>query len=423
MLTFVVSCSSTKKIVTPVAEPVVNKPLLVENNDDLYFTDLFKRYPGIMDNVLANRNKWNVQIIYSEINRQANGNPVLTHHYFNRQNAKYFYPASAVKLPVAMLALEKLNELNVKGLNKYSTMITEAGFSGQTAVYNDPNTADGKPSIAQYIKKILLISDNDSYNRLYEFLGQEHINAAMTKKGYAGTQLLHRLSIFLSEEENRRTNPVSFFDSSNQLIVSRPFLYNRQAYTKRNDKIGKAYYSNGQLINRPMDFSSKNKIELNTLHQVLLSLVFPETVNPSQRFNITAEDRRFMLQYMSQHPSESVFPYYDSTYYDAYVKFILYGSEKGKAPENIRIFNKVGDAYGQLTDVAYVVDFEKNIEFMVSATIYCNQDEILNDDKYDYDSIGYPFLKNLGKILYDHELKRKRNFIPDLSSFKFKYDQ
>ncbi|MDP9231009.1 MAG: glycoside hydrolase family 9 protein, partial [Bacteroidota bacterium] len=36
--------------------------------------------------------------------------------------------------------------------------------------------ANGFPSIAQYIKKIFLVSDNDAYNRLYEFLGQQTIN-------------------------------------------------------------------------------------------------------------------------------------------------------------------------------------------------------------------------------------------------------
>ena len=101
----------------------------------------------------------------------------------------------------------------------------------------------------------------------------------------------------------------------------------------------------------------------------------------------------------------------------------MYGSEKGNLPKNIRIFNKVGDAYGQLVDVSYVVDFEKNIEFMVSAAIYCNKDEILNDDKYDYNTIGLPFLKNLGRILYDFETKRKRNFQPDLFPLIFTYDK
>ena len=127
---------------------------------------------------------------------------------------------------------------------------------------------------------------------------------------------------------------------------------------------------------------------------------------------------------MSIHPRESLYPSYDTSEYgDAYVKFILYGSGKATMDDGIRIFNKVGDAYGFLTDVAYVVDFKNNIEFMLSATIYCNSDDIYNDDKYDYDSIGFPFMKNLGKIIYDYELTRVRKNPPDLSAFKMEYKE
>ena len=68
--------------------------------------------------------------------------------------------------------------------------------------------------------------------------------------------------------------------------------------------------------------------------------------------------------------------------------------------------------------MAYIADFDKNIEFFLSAAINCDTDGILNDDKYAYDSIGFPFMKNLGQVIYDHELKRKRTYQPDLSSFK-----
>lgn len=423
ILIFFVSCSPSKKTKAMVADLPIKASEAIENKEDVFFTGLFKQQPGLMDSVLLHRKDWNVQIIYTQINRSANGIPSLTHHYFNRTNARYFYPASTVKFPVVLLALEKLHELKIKGLDKNTTMITEADYSGQTAVYNDPNSSDGRPTVAQYIKKILLVSDNDAYNRLYEFLGQEYINTTLSKKGYTNAQLLHRLNIFLSEDENRHTNPVNFYDSSNQLIYSKPLLFNKQTYAKRNDKMGKGYFSNGLLVNEPMDFSKKNKIELTDLHQILLSLVFPQAVKASQRFNITDADRRFVLQYMSQLPSESVNPSYDSSYYDAYAKFILYGSEKGSLPKNIRIFNKVGDAYGQLVEVAYIVDFEKNIEFMVSAAIYCNKDEILNDDKYDYNTIGFPFLKNLGRIIYEYETKREKKFQPDLSPLIFTYDK
>ncbi|HSZ86546.1 MAG TPA: hypothetical protein VK787_10975, partial [Puia sp.] len=108
---------------------------------------------------------------------------------------------------------------------------------------------------------------------------------------------------------------------------------------------------------------------------------------------------------------------------DAFGKLLYYGSEKATLPKNIRIFNKEGDAYGFLTDVSYFVDFDKKVEFMLSATIYCNSDGILNDDKYDYETVGLPFMKQLGRTIYDFELKRKRNFEPNLYGFKIKYDK
>jgi hypothetical protein len=189
--------------------------------------------------------------------------------------------------------------------------------------------------------------------------------------------------------------------------------------------MGNGFYRGGKLVSGAMDFSKKNRISLEDLHQILISLVFPDKVKPGQHFNITEEDRLFVLKYMSQNPTESAYPPYaadTANYWQAYCKFLLFGAEKGSMPENIRIFNKVGDAYGHMIDVAYIVDYKNKIEFFLSALIYCNSDGILNDDKYDYKTIGFPFMKNLGKVIYDYELKREYKFKPDLSPFTFSYD-
>jgi len=37
---------------------------------------------------------------------------------------------------------------------------------------------------------------------------------------------------------------------------------------------------------------------------------------------------------------------------------------------------------------------------MVSATLLVNKDEIFNDNVYEYDEIGFPFLAELGRQLY-----------------------
>ncbi len=432
------ACNSSKKIQTThsqnISEPIsntttdtiLNKKINEIDNakTDSFFVDILKQYPQYFDSILKNRKAWNVQIIYTEINRDKKNRPHFTDHYFNVDALQYFYPASTVKLPTALLALQKLNELNRTGITKNTSMITEAGYSGQTATYNDPQTADGRPNIESYIKRIFLVSDNEAFNRLYEFLGQQYLNQQLHDKGYEDAQIIHRLEIFLSEDENRHTNPIEFLDSNNNILYNQPLVYNGDAHTKRSDSLGKAYYSNGVLINTPMNFSKKNRISLEDLHHILRSVIFPDDVPEKQKFNLTKDDYEFVHKYMSAFPSESIYPSYDSAEYpDAYVKFLLHGSQKEPLPKSIRIFSKSGDAYGELLDIAYIVDFGKNIEFFLSAAINCNTDGIVNDDKYDYDTIGFPFMKNLGQVIYDYELKRKKRYQPDLSSFKMQYDK
>ena len=75
-------------------------------------------------------------------------------------------------------------------------------------------------------------------------------------------------------------------------------------------------------------------------------------------------------------------------------------------------------AYGTLTDNAYIVDFENDIEFLLSATIHVNENGVFNDDVYEYDKIGLPFLANLGREIYRFERARSRKHVPDLSSLR-----
>ncbi len=391
---------------------------------DTLIAGLMAKHPGMFTDVLNNKNGLSVQIIYTTIDRGKKGKLKFTDHSFRLNGEEYFYPASTVKLPVAILALQKLNELKVPGLNMHSTMITGAEGSRQTEVINDPSASDGRPTIAHYIKKILLVSDNDAFNRLYEFLGQEYINHSLHRMGYTDVQIIHRLEISLTEEENRHTNPVRFADSSGKTIWAKQGEKSQLPYANRNTRMGKGFMRGGQLVNEPFDFSKKNRLGLSSLHSIVRSILFPESVAKEKRFDLTADDYFFLRRYMSMLPQESRWPAYDTAAsWDTYVKFLYYGVEKGAAQPHIRIFNKVGDAYGFLIDAAYIVDYTSNIEFLLSAVIHCNSDGIYNDDHYDYSTTGFPFMKNLGRVIYDYEKNRKRKVKPDLSVFLLNYKE
>ena len=130
---------------------------------------------------------------------------------------------------------------------------------------------------------------------------------------------------------------------------------------------------------------------------------------------MTEEDYAFLYRYLSGRPGESDYPSYDKP--DGYVKFFMFGGEAEKIPSHIHIFNKVGFAYGFLSDIAYIIDTKNQVEFFLSAVIHVNGNQIYNDNQYEYDEVGLPFLEKLGNMIYEHEKSRPKKHTPDLSKF------
>jgi len=386
------------------------------------FVEGLEDYPTLQK-VLADTAKYQVQILYTQIDRNEHGNPLFTTYPFNVDDSRYFYPASTVKLPIALLALEWLEEQQVEGLTLETTMLTDSVRPSQLPAWSDSSAQNGLPSIGHYVKKILLVSDNDASNRLYELLGMDYINRKLREKGLANTVITQRLSFPISPEENRQFNPIRFVDKSGKTLLEIPARQADSAFVVPGfPKLGRAYYKNDTLIQGGMDFAYKNKFSLSDLHGVVQRTIFPEAFVGIERFNLNEEHRNFVLKYMSMLPRESRFPTYDTTeFYDSYSKFFKFGTDKAPIPARFRVFNKTGWSYGHLIDGGYFVDFETGVEFFVSAIVYVNEDQILNDDKYETDEIGLPFFAELGEYLYQLELKRTKQILPDLSRFKLSY--
>ena len=375
---------------------------------------------SLFQQVLLQKNKYRVQIIYTRIDRDSRNKPSFKNFHFNTGDSLYYYPASTVKLPLALLSLEKLNRMHTPGVDRFTAVQYDSSYPGQKTLYKDSTSATGLPSIAQFIRKAFLISDNDAYNRMYEFVGQQEINRILHEKGYSGIRIVRQF-MPMDEEENRHTNQIRFLNADGKTIFTQAPAYNKDSFDfSRKAMLGKGYL-NGKdsLVDEPMNFTRHNHIPLEDLQLLLQSVLFPFSVPEKQRFKLKPGDYAFLYRYLSQFPSETPYPKYDTgIFYDSYVKFFFRGQRK----PSVRIFNKAGWAYGCLTDVSYVVDFKNRIEFMLTATVYTNEDEILNDDKYEYETVGFPFLYLLGQTIYKYDLQRKRKFSPDLKAFRLNYE-
>jgi hypothetical protein len=96
-------------------------------------------------------------------------------------------------------------------------------------------------------------------------------------------------------------------------------------------------------------------------------------------------------------------------YKEFMTNYLYYGAQK-KAVKNpdLEIYNIVGQSYGFLSDISYFQDSKNNVEFFLSAVIYTNTAEVVGNGGYQYETIGFPFLQELGKTIYNFEVKNQK---------------
>ncbi|WP_165903717.1 serine hydrolase [Hymenobacter gummosus] len=370
--------------------------------------------------VVQQAEKYELQIIYTRIDRDVQNQPHFTQYDYRLDERAYFNPASLVKLPVAILSLQKLNELRqqVPALTRRSIMATGVAGRCQTAVpFAAPADSDRVASVGNYIKRMLLVSDNQAYNRLYEFLGQQYLHEQLQALGYPQVRITRRFAP-CDTAANRCTNPITFHEPSGSLIYRQPAACNTSPLSLPLGRVqkGRGYYAGGKLIQRPYDFTTANYLPLQVVNNLLKTVIFPPSAPAAKQPTLTAADISFLQYYLSATPQSSGFrPYAGPEYFAAYKKYLYYGRQRQAQPQpGLRIYNIVGMSHGYLADCAYFFDEKSGIEFMLSAVLYVNADGILNDGQYEYTTMGLPFLAQLGQTVYRLEQHRPRPFRPFL---------
>ncbi len=368
---------------------------------------------------VATHPQYGLQIIYTQINRDAQNLPHFTEHTYHLNSRHYFNPASLVKLPVCILSLEKLHTL--PNVTPRSIMATGTAYRCQTPVpFAAPADSDRTATVGNYIKRMLLVSDNLAYNRLYEFLGQRPLNDRLRELGYPDIRITRRFAP-CDTAANRHTNPITFLTPQADTLYKQPAQFNPISYRSPLGPVhrGRAYQAGRRLIYEPYDFTTANHLPLPAITNLLKTALFPETLPAAQRPRLTPADYAFLRRYLHATPHESGYSLYKALgYFDAYKKYLYYGRNPTLSQEEaLRSYNIVGMSHGYLADVAYFADSLHQSEFLLSAVLYVNADGILNDGAYEYDSVGLPFLAQLGQQIRDYEARRPRQFLPNLTEF------
>jgi hypothetical protein len=306
-------------------------------------------------------------------------------------------------MPVAAFALEKLHSLSVFGIDEFTPILPLSDFQCLGVMKESKAIPQ---TINDLIYKVFVHSDNEAYNYLYEFCGQAYINNRLQEMGFANARIVEKIANCRAEQ-NRITGPIAFYTNQELFhIEGREDKLELIQPLKINAKIGKGYLWNGKYIPAPKDFSGANFLSLKDLHTIMMAIHLPNTIPEKQQFRLTSNDLQLLKKAMSTLPSQF---FADSCFAkqipDNRMKYLF--GQKDTIPAYFKIYNKVGLAHGFISDCSFFEDSKNGIRFALSAVMYVNEDGILNDGKYEYNSIGIPFLRRLGEIVYQYELKKK----------------
>jgi hypothetical protein len=373
---------------------------------------VFAHLPAAQREVLRDPRR-EVQVAVTRIEREADGGVRFATATQGVQRQRWFPAASVVKLPMALLFAEVLEAANL-------------GFNARTVLASPPRSGawDAIEPLAepvwQTLWRMLVISENTPFNRLYDTLGPDRLQARLAALGFSDVRFISRLGspdARLNRQtvdvrvEAPETGPdgelawVPRWSSAGQRAEARRFPFGNAL------KAADWQDERGRVQRGPRDFSTANFLPIEDAHAMLLRLVFPEAVRRSQRWALSAATRLSLLRITGLFPRESPLlatgTHAPTAFGDGFAKFFLFGDREA-APQGLRSFGKTGEAFGHQGEIALLTDADGQCEVLLSANVYANADGVINDDRYEYDTVSRPFLAALGRAALAAEKERPR---------------
>jgi hypothetical protein len=341
------------------------------------------------DSILAKNSAYEVQIIYTQINREKDRINFVDYHY-NVDKNKYFYPSNAVFLPAAVLTLEKINELSKEhDLDKHRYVRIDNATNQEILIYQDMSSENKYASFAHFIKKMFVHGDKKSCDFCYDFLNQRHFNERMHSLGYCNSWFLHKLDN-KSPETSRQSNMVTFFrtDVKSYYIdiihlkrhpTTIPFY---SVYVKKGEYNPIDYYANSE--------ENRNKFTIEDMHGFLKSLTFPDV--HANKPELSDDDYAFLFKQMAHNND---------------FNYIMNDKLSDSA---IKIFNNPGKDAGFMIDNAYIIDTRNGVDFFLSVVIKCNKTGVQEED-CKYEQAGLSFMKNVSRVVHQHAIGKKEKTV------------
>ena len=345
--------------------------------------------------IIKDKEDYEIQVMLTKVNHD-NTKIDFQNYQYQHDEDQYFYPASTIKLPIVVLTLKKINELRSKGSD---ITLKSKIILNNVDNYSNFKLQDSITSFQNLIADIFLVSDNSASNILIDFIGYNYFNDEMQNAGFDRTYLNHKFN-----PDPYVNSKWQISDLDNNIISS---INDNQKIIKADDKIngldkGERRYFNGEILDESLNFSEKNRFSITDMHNLIKYIFYPEIFDKANTFNLNVEDYDFIRYWMSRFTYEDIGEKFigDEKFFETYNKFFIHGDEQSVSNEQIRVYNKIGQAYGTSIDNGLIKNYQNNVEFILTSTIYTNKNKVINDNLYEYDDIAEPFLAKLSRAIY-----------------------
>ncbi len=324
-----------------------------------------------------------LQVLIAVPREDESGKPTLRRLGF-RVDAEYFYPASAVKLAVAVAAAQKLDDLQTAPSTRMRTLEREG-----------TRTKTVDTTLADEMERSLVVSDNEANNRLFELVGRDELAERISGMGLPSTHIVHRLG---DPGEHKSYAFELAPEGKDAFPVAQRIGFETHPVPIDGLLVGTSYVDeSGRLVSSPMSFANKNRMSLRDLQDLLIAVMRPE-LSDSIDLRLTPRTRNELVALLGMLPSESSRFRYPRALDD--VNKPLLGAISAALPgDRVRVYGKGGRAYGFTVECSYVVDETSGRSAFVAAVVYANDNGTLNDDRYQYEDVADPFIARLGKLV------------------------
>jgi hypothetical protein len=349
--------------------------------------------------------KYRFQLVYTQVDHSDSVPQFSTSHFGTQQ---YYYPASLMKFPIALLTLSHFRQ---SGISLDDIPV----FGSEVSCNNDKFIALSQSKsirFRQMILEMMALSDNNFYSAFYHLLNPKLINNRLEKNGYFGTNI-YKAFTGCERADQLKTNSCEVVDSkgefkssslmtvldTNEMLKNYSFTESRLFGSKHEDE-------NGDIVPGPYDLNYNLELPLTEVNEMLIGLMYPE--HADRVFKMRNADREFLIESMQKYPSE-VKPSYPARRYwknDNDLKYAMVGEEG--TSHKTKTTSKLGLSYGFTSEIAHVKNEEDGVEFFMSVSLYTNANDIVNDGEYEYTEVARPFVARLSKLLYAYELEKHK---------------